>query len=90
MLEGKQLGCGGLTNGVPPRSILVLISYNIFMNDLATKCNSVLMKFIDDRKVGANTEEDQSIRKEELNDLEEWSIRSRMTVQSARSLMLVQ
>lgn len=69
---------------------------NVFIGDLGPKNSSVLMKSTDDKKQGAviNTEENQNIIQEELDDLEDWSNRNRrircrsarIRCRSARSL----
>lgn len=55
------------------------ITCHVFIGDLGTEGNCVLMKFADDTKMGAaiNTKKHQNIIQEELDDLEDWSNRNR-------------
>lgn len=61
MWKGEISDFRDITTGVPQGSFLGLTLFNIFINNISTKCQSVSMKFTDETKLGGflNTEEDQ-------------------------------
>lgn len=67
--------------GEPQRSLLGLIIFNTFINDLDEGIQGSLIKFVDDTKLGgiANTTEDRRSLQEDLDKMEYWAEINRMT-----------
>ncbi|CAM4611597.1 unnamed protein product [Caretta caretta] len=75
ILKGELSGWKEFTSGVPQGSVLGPMLFNLFITDLGTKSENVLIKFADDTKLGgiANTERDRDIIQEDLDNLVNWS-----------------
>ncbi|CAM4521747.1 unnamed protein product [Lepidochelys olivacea] len=86
LLKGELSGWREVTSGVPQGSVLGPILFNLFITDLGTKSESVLIKFADDTKLGgiANLEKDRDILQEDLDDLVNWSNSNRMKFNSEK------
>ncbi|CAM5090421.1 unnamed protein product [Natator depressus] len=86
ILKGELSGWREVTSGVPQGSVLGPILFNLFITDLRTKSESVLIKFTDDTKLGsiANSEKDREIIQEDLDDLVNWSNSNRMKFNSEK------
>ncbi|CAM4560969.1 unnamed protein product [Lepidochelys olivacea] len=86
LLKGELSGWREVTSGVPQGSVLGPILFNLFITDLGTKSGSVLIKFVDDTKLGgiANLEKDRDTLQEDLDDLVNWSNSNRMTFNSEK------
>ncbi|CAM5108276.1 unnamed protein product [Natator depressus] len=84
ILKGELSGWREVTSGVPQGSVLGPILFNLFITDLGTKSGSVLIKFVDDTKLGgiANLKKDRDIIQEDLDDLVNWSNSNRMKFNS--------
>ena len=69
-----------MTSGVPQGSVLGLVLFNIFINDLDEVIESILIKFADDTKFGglANTPEEGTSIQSDLDKLKEWVIANKM------------
>ena len=68
-----------MTSGVPHGSVLGLVLFNIFINDLD---EAILIKFADDTKLGgvANTPKERTIIQGGLVRLENWVIANKMNL----------
>ncbi|CAM4638570.1 unnamed protein product, partial [Lepidochelys kempii] len=86
LLKGELSGWREVTSEVPQGSVLGPILFNLFITDLGTKSGSVLIKFVDDTKLGgiANLEKDRDILQEDLDDLVNWSNSNRMKFNSEK------
>uniref|UniRef100_A0A670K135 Reverse transcriptase domain-containing protein n=1 Tax=Podarcis muralis TaxID=64176 RepID=A0A670K135_PODMU len=69
-----------LTSGVPQRSVLGPVLFNIFINNLDDGLKGILIKFADDTKLGgvANTPEDRITLQNDLDRLENWAKTNKM------------
>ncbi|CAM5111945.1 unnamed protein product [Natator depressus] len=86
LLKGELSGWKEVTSGVPQGLVLGPILFNLFITDLGTKSGSMLIKFVDDTKLGgiANLEKDREIIQEDLDDLVNWSNSNRMKFNSEK------
>ncbi|CAM5109435.1 unnamed protein product [Eretmochelys imbricata] len=86
LLNSELSGWREVTSGVPQGSVLGSILFNLFITDLGTKSETVLIKFVDDTKLGgiANLERDRDIIQEDLDDLVNWSNSNRMKFNSEK------
>ncbi|CAM4679733.1 unnamed protein product [Caretta caretta] len=86
LLKGELSGWREVTSGVPQGSVLGPILFNLFITDLGTKSGSVLIKFVDDTKLGgiANLEKDRNTLQEDLDDLVNWNNSNRMKFNSEK------
>uniref|UniRef100_A0A803T1G7 Reverse transcriptase domain-containing protein n=1 Tax=Anolis carolinensis TaxID=28377 RepID=A0A803T1G7_ANOCA len=69
-----------VTSGVPQGSVLALVLFNIFINNLDEGLEGTIIKFADDAKLGgiANTPEERSRIQNDLNRLERWAETNKM------------
>ncbi|CAM4651613.1 unnamed protein product, partial [Lepidochelys olivacea] len=90
LLKGELSGWREVTSGVPQGSVLGPILFNLFITDLGTKSGSMLIKFVDDTKLGgiANLEKDRDTLQEDLDDLVNWSNSNRMKFNSEKCKLM--
>jgi len=79
-----------MTTGVPQESILGLVLFNIFINDLHSKTECTLSKFADDNKLSgaADTPEGQGAIQSDLDKLKKWVCVNLMRFNKAKSEVL--
>jgi len=77
MTSDKESGWVAGTSGVPQRSILVPVLFNIFFIDLDIRTESTLSKFADETKVieMARVPDDCAAVQTDLNKLAKWADR---------------
>uniref|UniRef100_K7EYP9 Reverse transcriptase domain-containing protein n=1 Tax=Pelodiscus sinensis TaxID=13735 RepID=K7EYP9_PELSI len=80
VINSSQSCWKGITIEFPQRSVLGLVLFNIFINNLDDGIESTLTKFSDDTKLGEVTTalEDRVIIQKDLDKLEKWSEVNRM------------
>ncbi|KAF7237651.1 Signal peptide, CUB and EGF-like domain-containing protein 1 [Varanus komodoensis] len=79
-INGESSEWRPVTSGVPQGSVLGLILFNLFINDMEEGVNSLLIKFADDTKTGAvaTTEEQVLQIQKDLDRLWKWAGDNRM------------
>ncbi|CAM5123271.1 unnamed protein product, partial [Eretmochelys imbricata] len=90
ILKGELSAWREVTSGIPQGLVLGPILFNPFITDLGTKSGSVLIKFVDDTKLGgiANLERDRDIIQEDLDDLVNWSNRMKFNSEKCKVMHL--
>ena len=80
LIHGSSSSWGKVTSGVPQGSVLGLLLFNVFINDLDEGIEGMLIKFADDTKLGGvgNTAEERIRFQNELNRLENWAQANKM------------
>ena len=73
LINGSSSSWKELTSGVPQGSVLGLVLFNIFINDVDESIEGMLIKFADDTTLGgvANTPEERTTLQSDLDRLEE-------------------
>ena len=80
VISGTESGWRLLFSSVPQGSVLGLVLFNVFINDLDEGIVSTLIKFVDVTKLGgmAGTPEDCAVIQQDLDRLESWAGRNQM------------
>uniref|UniRef100_A0A670HT18 Reverse transcriptase domain-containing protein n=1 Tax=Podarcis muralis TaxID=64176 RepID=A0A670HT18_PODMU len=75
LINGSSSSWRRVTSGVPQDSVLGLVLFNIFINDLGDGLKGILIKFAGDTKLGgvANTPEDRITLQNDFDRLENWA-----------------
>ena len=76
LINGSSSSWKEVTSSVPQGSVLGLVLFNIFINDLDEAIEGILIKFAYDTKLGrvGNTPEERTTIQGDLDRLENWTI----------------
>ncbi len=75
VINGTASDWPPVTSGVPQCSVLGLVLFIIYINDIDIGLNNLTSKFADDAKTGnsINTDHDRMSLQEDLRKISEWS-----------------
>ena len=90
LINGYSSSWKEVTSGVPQGSVLGLVLFNIFINDLDEAIKGILIKCADDTKLGGvtNTPEERTTIQSDLDRLEEWVIDNKMNFNQEKCKVL--
>ena len=90
IINGSFLNCVEVTSEIPQGSVLTPGVFNI-INDLDQRIQGMLIKCVDDTKLGrmANTLQDRNKIQKDLDSLEHWAENSRMKFNKDKSTVLL-